>query len=171
MTLYDFTVPQLERMLKNLDRWLRAGIAHAEQKKFDPSVLLGARLAPDQFSLLRQVQNACDHAKFVVARLTAKDPPKHPDTEQTFDELFARIQTVLAYLNSFERADFQGAEERKIVIGALPPGKAMLGAEYLSEFALPNFYFHVTTAYAILRHNGVQLGKRDYLGNITLREA
>jgi hypothetical protein len=170
MSLYDLSVPQLKRMLTNLDRWLRAGIALAEAKRFDPAVLLGARLAPDQFPLLKQVQSACDHAKFAAARLTAKDPPKHPDTEQTVDEILARIQTVVAYLNSFEAADFHGAEDRMVVIGALPPGKGMRGTEYLSEFALPNFYFHVTTAYAILRHNGVQLGKLDYMGNITLRD-
>lgn len=170
MSLYDLTVPQLRRMLVNLDRWLSAGAAFAEKKKIEPSVLLASRLAPDQFPLLRQVQNACDHAKFAVARLTGKDPPKHPDTEQSLDEVRARIQTVLAYLDSFGRGDFQGAEERVVAIGAFPKGKAMVGPQYLSEFALPNFYFHVTIAYAILRHNGVDLGKRDYLGDITLKD-
>lgn len=170
MSLYDFTVPQLRRMLVNLDRWLTAGVAFAEKKKFDPAVLLASRLAPDQFPLLRQVQSACDHAKFAASRLAGKDPPRHPDTEQTLDEVRARIQTVLAYLDSFERGDFQGADERVITIGALPKGKVMIGAEYLSEFALPNFYFHITTAYSILRHNGVDLGKLDYIGQITLRD-
>jgi hypothetical protein len=170
MSLYEFTVPQLKRMLTNLDRWLRVGVAHAEKKRFDPAVLLGARLAPDQFPLLKQIQSACDHAKFVVARLTAKEPPRHPDTEQSLEEILARIQTVLAYLDSFDRADFQGAEDRTVIIGGFPRGKGMKGVEYLSEFALPNFYFHVTTAYAILRNNGVERGKLDYLGNITLRD-
>jgi hypothetical protein len=170
MSLYELSVPQLKKMLTNLERWLDAGIAYAEKKKFEPAVLLASRLAPDQFSLLKQVQGACDQAKFCAARLAGKDPPKHADTEQTFDELRARIQNVRAYLDTFQPADFQGVEDELLVLPMLGQGKGIRGKNYLAEFLLPNFYFHITTAYSILRHNGVELGKRDFLGAVTLED-
>lgn len=162
-------VRQMAKMLSNLDRWLDAGVAHAEKKSFDPSVLLAARLAPDQYPLLRQIQAACDAAKFAAARTTGREPPKHPDTEQTLDEIRARIRTVLAYLETFGPADFDGMEARIVPLG-FAKGKGMLATDYLSEMAIPNFYFHVTTAYAILRHNGVDVGKSLFMGSMTLRD-
>jgi hypothetical protein len=167
-SLYDASVPQFKKMLRNLDKWIETAVAYAQTKSFDPNVFVTARLAPDQFPFVRQVQSACDAAKFASARLTDKEAPKHPDTEQTIDELRARIQTCLAYLDAFSPPDFKGAEDRAI---ALPffEGKTILGGDYLNELVLPNFYFHLTTAYSILRHNGVDVGKQAYLGSLNLR--
>ncbi len=169
MSLYEASVPQMKKMLGNLDRWLEAAVTYAKGKPFDANVLCTARLAPDQYALARQIQAACDAAKFAAARLTGKEAPKHPDTEQTIDELRGRIGAVVAYLDTFSAADFAGAEERRVELSFLE-GKVFLGRDYLVEMALPNFYFHVTHAYAILRHNGVPLGKRDYLGALTLHD-
>lgn len=165
--LYDLTVVQFDKMLGNLSIILDKGAAFAEVKKFDVAVLLNSRLAPDQFNLIRQVQIACDTAKLGVARLTGKveSAPVHPDTETTLAELQVRIKAVRQYLAGFSAADFAGAEERKI---SQPrwEGKYLTGLEFAIQHAIPNIYFHVTTAYAILRHNGVDLGKKDYLGNM-----
>jgi hypothetical protein len=169
MSLYEASVPQLKKMLNNADKWLEAAVAHAKTKSFDPAVLLTARLAPDQYPLTRQIPAFCDAAKFAAARLTGKDPPKHPDTETTLDELRARIRAVVEYLDTFTAEDFAGAKDRMIELSFMP-GKVMTAGDYLNEMALPNFYFHVTTAYAILRHNGVELGKMIYLGSINLRD-
>lgn len=169
MSLYEASVPQLKKMLNNLDKWLEAAVAFAQKKSFDPNTLLAARLAPDQYPLTRQVQSACDSAKFAAARLTGKEPPKHPDTEQTMDELRARVRTVVTYLEGFKPADFEGAEKRHVDLPFME-GKMMLGSDYLCEMALPNFYFHVTTAYSILRHNGVDLGKRDFMGSLNVKD-
>lgn len=161
------TVHQARKMLQNLDRWLTAGEESAKKRSFDPAVLLAARLAPDQYPLTRQVQAACDAAKFLAARLGGKTPPSHPDTEQTIEELHARIRTVVEYLDTFTPADFEGADSRTVPL-PFAKGKAMKGADYAVEMALPNFYFHITTAYAILRHNGVPLGKIDYIGSLNM---
>jgi uncharacterized protein len=158
-------VRQLSKMLANLARWLDAGREHAKLKGFSPDVLAHARLAPDQYPLARQVQSACDSAKLAAARLAGKTPPKHADTEQTLDELQARIETCRDYLATFGPGDFEGSADRVIELPFLE-GKRMRGADYWNEFALPNFYFHVCTAYAILRHNGVDLGKRDFIGGV-----
>jgi hypothetical protein len=150
-------------MLKNLDSWLQAGVAYAQQKGFESDVLAQARLAPDQYELVRQVQSACDSAKFAAAYLSNQKAPAHPDVEKTMAELSARIRTCVAYLDKFKASDFTGAEERRVG----PPwmqGKTVRGDHYLMRLSTPNFYFHVTTAYAILRHNGVQLGKADFIG-------
>jgi hypothetical protein len=150
-------------MLKNLDSWLQAGVAHAQKKSFEPDVLAQARLAPDQFELVRQVQSACDAAKYAAAYLSGQKAPSHPDVEKTMAELSARTRTCVAYLDKFKAADFTGAEERRVA----PPwmqGKTVRGDHYLSRLATPNFYFHVATVYAILRHNGVELGKADFIG-------
>jgi hypothetical protein len=168
MLLFDLTVPQLAKMLRNVDGWLAATIAFADRRKFDVNNLIKARLAPDQFPFDKQVQTACDNAKLIAARLTAKEWPNHPDTETTFDQLRARIAAVLAYLDTFKPEDFAGAEERKISLPWME-SKWMRGDEYVSQFALPNFYFHVTTTYELLRHNGVELGKRDFLGQLSFR--
>jgi hypothetical protein len=157
------TIAQYTRMLKNLDQWLSAAAAHAQQKGFDPEVLVLARLAPDQFALAQQVQSACDAAKYAAAYLSGQKPPSHPDTEKTLAELHARITTCVSYLEKFKEQDFAGADERRVS----PPwmeGKSVSGDSYLTRISVPNFFFHVTTAYAILRHNGVPLGKRDFIG-------
>lgn len=163
--LYDLTVVQFSKMLNNLSAILDKGAAHADAKKFDVGVLLNARLAPDQFNLIRQVQIACDTAKLGVARLTGKTEtvPVHPDTETTLPELKARIQSVLEYLVQFSPSDFADAAERNITQPRWE-GKYLTGYEFAIQHAIPNLYFHVTTAYSILRHNGVDIGKKDYLG-------
>ena len=170
MNLYAATLPQFTRVLQNLERWLDKAVAFAETKKFDPNTLLTARLAPDQFSLVRQIQSVADQAKLTVARLTAKDPPKHPDTEQTFDELRKRLHSVIAYLDTFTPADFEGAAERLISLPFFPEGKGMTGHDYLVERQLPNLYFHASMVYAILRHNGVDVGKQDFIGQVTYKD-
>ena len=169
MSLYESSIPQLTKMLENLDKWLDAAAAFAQKKSFEPNTLLGARLAPDQYPLVRQVQSACDTAKFTAARLTGKEAPKHPDTEATLDELHARVKAVVDYLRTFKESDFAGAESRKVELSFLP-GKVMSTSDYLNEMALPNFYFHAAHAYAILRHNGVPLGKMDYIGGMRLTD-
>lgn len=164
---YDLTVVQFTKMLNNLNSFLDKGAAFAETKKIDVNVLLNSRLAPDQFNLIRQVQIACDTAKLGVARLTGKvdSAPVHADTETSLPELKARIQSVLDYLAGFSADDFAGAAERQV---SQPrwEGKYLTGYEFAIQHAVPNIYFHVTTAYAILRHNGVDLGKKDFLGSL-----
>ena len=169
MSLYEASVPQLKKMLDNLGKWLETAASHAQKKSFDPNSLLTARLAPDQYPLVRQIQSACDGAKLAAARLTGKEAPKHADTEQTMDEIRARIHACTAYLDTFKAADFAGAETRTIELPFLE-GKVLSGNEYLFAMVLPNFYFHVTTAYAILRHNGVDIGKRDFIGSLDVRD-
>ncbi|HEX9298001.1 MAG TPA: DUF1993 domain-containing protein [Vicinamibacterales bacterium] len=169
MSLYEVSVPQFKKMLKNVDKWLEAATDYAQKRSFDPNVLLSMRLAPDQYPLVRQVQAASDAAKFAAARLTGKDAPRHPDTEQTMDALRNRLRSSAAYLETFTPVDFAGAESRLVDL-PLMEGKVLMGTDYLTEFALPNFYFHVTTAYAILRHNGVELGKRMFLGPLNIRD-
>jgi hypothetical protein len=163
-------VQQNKKLLGQLDQWIEKTHAFAQSKKFDPNNLLTARLAPDQYPLVQQIRSACDAAKFCAARVTGKDAPKHPDDEKTFEELRARIKSVIAYLDTFTAKDFEGAAERNVVLPFLG-GKAMKGADYFCELGLPNFYFHVNHTYAILRHNGVDLGKMDYTGSLTLRDA
>jgi hypothetical protein len=157
------TLGQMKQTLGQLAKWLEAAEAHATAKSFDPGVFMGLRLAPDQFAFARQVQVACDTARQAAARLAGKEAPKEPDTEQTLAELRARVQSALAYLAGFSAADFEGAATRRV---SQPrwEGQYMLGADYFLQHALPNFFFHTTHCYAILRHNGVPLGKRDFLG-------
>ncbi len=161
------SIAQFTKQLENLDRWLTKAEAYAQQKSFDTSVLVSARLAPDQYPFARQVQAACDAAKFAAARLSGREPPRHEDNEKTFEELHARIASTVAFLKTFSPADFEGAATRVV---ALPwmPGKGVRGTNYLAELAGPNFAFHVTTAYSILRHNGVDLGKADFIGSLPL---
>jgi uncharacterized protein len=168
--MYFEFVQQMKKMLGQLDTWLAAGATFARERGQSPDDLLALRLAPDQFALVRQVQSACDSAKFVVARLTGKPAPSHPDSEQTLDELRARVRTVLAWLDTAGEADFAEAATR-VVTHPRWEGKWMTGADYFREHGQPNFYFHVTHTYALLRHHGVGLGKRDYLGSISLRDA
>jgi uncharacterized protein len=164
--MYYETFSQMKKMLGQLDKWLDATAAYAKTKAFDPSVVLGLRLAPDQFAFARQVQAACDTAKLAASRLTGKEAPSHPDTEQTIEELQARVRAVVAYLDGFSAKDFEGAAKR-VITQPRWEGKTMTGANYFLEHAVPNFFFHTTHAYAILRHNGVSIGKRDYLGALT----
>jgi uncharacterized protein len=170
MNLYSATVPQFKRILQNVERWLDKAAAFAEGKKFDPNTLLTARLAPDQFALVRQIQSVCDQCKLTPARLAGKEAPKHPDTEQSFDELRKRLHSVIAYLDTFQPSDLEGAAERLISLPFFPEGKAMLGADYLTQRQLPNVYFHASMVYAILRHNGVDLGKGDFIGQVTYKD-
>jgi hypothetical protein len=163
------SITQFKKMLSNLDGWLRKAEAHAKAKSFDPNTLVVARLAPDQYPLVRQVQSACDTAKFAAARLSGKEAPKHPDTEQTLDELHARIAAVTSWLAGFGAGDLEGADGRTVKLSFME-GKGLAGKDYLVEMATPNFYFHLTHAYAILRHNGVDLGKMDYIGSLPLRD-
>jgi uncharacterized protein len=169
MSLFHATVPPLKKMLQNLDAWLDKAVAHGKARSFDPETLLTARLAPDQYNLTRQIQNACDSAKFAVARLTGKDAPKHPDTETTIEQLRARIKSVVEYLGTYKEADFAGTEDKLLELQFLQ-GKLIRGEEYLYGMQLPNFYFHLIHAYGILRHNGVDLGKRDFIGGLELRD-
>lgn len=166
--LYDITITQYRKMLDNLSHFLDKAQAFAETKKIDVEVLLNSRLAPDQFNLIRQIQISCDTAKFGAARVCGKEAPSHPDTEKTLPELKARIASVQAYLDSFTAADFAGAEARQVTTPRWD-GKYLTGLEFAIQHSIPNLYFHVTTAYSILRHNGVDLGKKDFLGPMPLK--
>jgi uncharacterized protein len=161
-------VLEMKKLLGGCSGWLDKAVAHATAKKFDANTLLHARIAPDMFPLARQIQSACDQAKFTAARLAGRDAPSHPDTEQTIDELKKRIATVQAYLDTFKAEDFAGAETRTFGHPRWE-GKSMAVLDYLVEHSQPNFYFHLTMTYAILRHNGVEIGKRDFLGAMTYR--
>jgi hypothetical protein len=169
--IYDTVVPQFIKMLENLLAILDEAEKYAADKKFDVGVLLHSRQAPDQFNFIRQVQVACDTAKFGAARLTdtEKDAPTHADIEQTLSEIKARIESVIAYLNGFSSDDFSASAELRIS-QARWEGKTLSGYEYLIQHVIPNFYFHVTSAYSILRHNGVGIGKKIYLGALPYRE-
>jgi|HubBroStandDraft_1064217.scaffolds.fasta_scaffold43503_3 hypothetical protein len=166
--MYYEILGQMKKMLGQLDKWLESAAAFAKEKSFDPDLFLGFRLSPDQFAFARQVQAACDVTKLSMARLTGKEAPTHPDTEKTLDELRARVRSVITYLDGFSAKDFEGAATR-VVTQPRWEGKVMAGADYFLEHAVPNFFFHLTHAYAILRHNGVNVGKRDYLGPLSLR--
>lgn len=167
---HPIVVTQFSKMLGNLQAILEKAAAHAQHKKFDMDVLLHARLSPDQFNLIRQVQVACDTAKLAAARLAGKeqDVPAHADNETTLAELAARLRSVVAYLEGFTAQDFADAAQRRITQPRWE-GKSLSGEEFLIQHAIPNLYFHVTTAYAILRHNGVEIGKRDFLGALPYR--
>jgi len=164
ISMYDASVPVFLTMLKSLSHFLTKGETNAAQRKIEPAVFLNDRLAPDMFPLTRQVQIATDHAKGAVARLSGKPPLSIEDNETSFTELHARIERVCGYLKEFERSDIDGSEAREIVLKLGGKDLAMPGMQYLLHFAVPNFYFHVTTAYDILRHNGVPLGKADFFG-------
>ncbi len=163
------TISEMKKLLGQLSKWLDAAASYAQSKSFDPNVFVGLRLAPDQFQFSRQVQTACDTLKLSVSRLSGKDAPSHPDTEQTLDELRERVKSTLAYVEGFTAKDFEGADKR-VISQPRWEGKVLSGSDYFVEHALPNFFFHVTHVYAILRHNGVPLGKRDFLGKLSLRD-
>jgi hypothetical protein len=166
--IYDVTVLHFTKMLKNLNAILDKGAQFAEAKKFDVDVLLNSRLAPDQFNLIRQIQIACDTAKLGASRLSGKEAPSHEDKEKTLPELKARIEDVIKYLGTFKPEDFNGAMERKVTQPRWE-GKYLTGHDYTIHHMIPNLYFHVSTAYSILRNNGVDVGKKDYLGELPFK--
>jgi hypothetical protein len=166
--MYHEIYRQMDKQLAQIDAWLDAATAFAQAKKVEPSTILNYRLSVDQFPLARQVQIACDTAKLSASRLTGKDAPSHADTEQTIEELQARVRSTRGYLEGLSAGDFAGAATR-VITQPRWEGKVMSGADYFLEHALPNFYFHVSHTYAILRHIGVSLGKRDFLGPLTQR--
>ncbi len=166
ISMYQASAPRFVNGLKNLSAILDKAQAHAEAKNIDAAALTTARLYPDMFALVRQVQTACDTAKGAVARLAGAEVPKHEDTEKTFDELRSRIAKTIAFVETFRPEQIDGSEERTIELKLGHRELRWKGMQYLLGFALPNFYFHVATAYDILRHNGVELGKRDYLGSV-----
>ena len=163
------TFAQFSKMLANLDKILDKAQKFSELKKFDAANLLNSRLAPDQFNFIRQVQIACDTAKFAVAKLTGIEAPKFEDNEATLAELHQRISKTLEFLSTIKPEAWKGWETRK-TLNPRKEGKYLPGDEFLTQHALPNFYFHMNAAYGILRHNGVDLGKMDYLGVITYRD-
>ena len=167
---HDDAIRLFAKTLQNLERWMEKATAYATARSFEVDVLVEARLAPDQYPFCRQVQSACDQAKYAAAYLGGKEAPSHPDTEKTFAELHQRIRKCLGFLESVTAKDLAGAEDRKVA----PPwlgGRWLRGDDYLVHIAIPNFFFHATMAYAILRHNGVELGKMDFIGSIPAKEA
>jgi hypothetical protein len=164
ISMYQASAPRFANLLRNLSSILDKAQAHAEAKKIDPLALTQFRLYPDMFPLTRQVQIACDTAKGAVARLAGAEIPKHEDTEQTFPELKARIAKTVAFIESVGAAKLDGTEDKEIVLKMRGQDVKFNGLQYLLGVAYPNFYFHVTTAYNILRHNGVEIGKTDFVG-------
>jgi hypothetical protein len=160
---------QMKRQLAQLRTWLEIATKHAEAKKFDPNLYLQFRLAPDQFPFVRQIQIACDTAKNGVAKLTGKEAPAHEDNEKTIADAKARIGKVLAYLETFSAKDFEGAEAR-LVTQPRWAGKTLTGHEFALQHMVPNLFFHVTTAYSIMRSDGIEVGKKDFLGPMPFKD-
>jgi hypothetical protein len=164
ISMYQASVPVFIRMLNNLAAILEKAAVHCEEKKIDPAVLISYRLYPDMFAFAKQVQVASDAAKNGAAYLAGAEPPRFENTEQTFPELIDRVRQTIDFVNSFAPEQIDGSEEKEVTIQRGETKVTYRGQEYLLNRVLPNFYFHITTAYDILRHNGVELGKRDYLG-------
>mgnify|MGYP003487575497 CR=1 FL=1 len=163
--MYKTSVPVFKQLLNSLSAILTKAEAYATEKKFEPRVLLEARLFPDMFPLIRQVQVAADFAKSVSARLADVEVPTYDDNEQTFADLQARISKTLSFIENLTPAQFEGSETREIVLRpGTPKEKKLIGQTYLINYGLPQFFFHVTTAYTILRHNGLEIGKGDFMG-------
>ncbi|MEP7162772.1 MAG: DUF1993 domain-containing protein [Candidatus Moraniibacteriota bacterium] len=169
MNLYDVSVPVFVKALENLKNVLKKGAAYAGEKGVDPNQFLEAKLAPDMYNLVKQVQIASDSAKGISARLAGMEPPKMEDIEKTFAELFSRIDKTVDFLKTLKPEQFEGADERKIPFPYVE-GKYLVGSDSLFESSLPNFFFHVVTAYGILRAQGVPLGKNDYIGPLPLKD-
>jgi hypothetical protein len=163
ISMYAVSVPVFRKMLDNLDHLIDKAVADAAERKIDPQVFLTARLAPDMFAFTRQVQIAADHAKGAPARLAGVEPPKFEDNEASFADLKARIRKTQDFIAGLTAAQIDGSEQRTITIKAGPREFSFQGLDYLVGYALPNFYFHLTTAYDILRHNGVKVGKMDFI--------
>jgi uncharacterized protein len=167
--MHDGSVGMFAQLLRGLDANLDKAAAHCAANKIDPAALTGARLFPDMLPFTRQVQLACDFAVRAAFRLAGQEPPRMPDEETTFDELKARIAKALGAIESLDKGAFQGSESRTVTFPMGPAGmQSYAGSAYLFNFAVPNFAFHVTTAYAILRENGVALGKRDFMGPLSV---
>lgn len=166
--IYELSVLQFTKMLQNLDGILVKIPAYADHKKIQPEVLLQSRLAPDQFNFIRQVQIACDAAKICVSKLTGKDAPVHDDKETSLPQLRQRISETIQFLSGFNEVDFAQAKEKSVTTPRWE-GKTLKGHEYLVQHSIPNVYFHITTAYQILRHNGMDVGKKDYLGALPFK--
>ena len=165
ISMYDASVPVIKQMLAGLSGVLAKAEAHAAARKIEPAALLQARLFPDMFPLVRQVQIACDFGKSIPSRLAGVDVPAYDDTEQSFDELRARIARTLAVIDGIAPASFEGSEAIEIVLRpGTPKERTLDGKTYLLSYGLPQFFFHVTTAYALLRHNGIEIGKKDFMG-------
>jgi hypothetical protein len=165
MSFYDATVPAFLQILGSLSGLLTKAEAHCEAKKIQPEVLLNARLYPDMLPLTKQIQIASDFAAKSCARLTGSEVPTTPDTEKTFGELRQRLANTIAYVKTFKPAQFEGADAKDVTFPIGPTNTLTLkGQEFVNRFAFPNFYFHAATAHGILRHNGVEIGKRDFLG-------
>jgi uncharacterized protein len=163
LSMYQIAVPSFQKHLNALDAILDRAAAYAAAKKIDPAVLLGARLYPDMFNFTRQVQATCDFAKSAAARLAGIPVPSHPDTETTIAELKARIAATLVFLDTIKPGQMDGSADRSLTIKVGPNEMTFTGRDFLLHFALPNFYFHCTTAYGILRHNGLDIGKREFM--------
>lgn len=163
VSMHAFSAPTFVRMLKNLSTMLSKAEAHAKAKNYDPTILLNARLAPDMFPLTRQVQIAADAAKGAMARLAGHAPEAIEDNETTFAQLQARIAKTVSIVEGYSEAQLEGSDKREVTIKIPTDELKFNGLDFLNSWALPNFYFHIATAYAILRHNGVELGKRDFL--------
>ena len=166
ISMYEASIPVFIRALANLSEILKKAEAHATAKKIEPEVFINARLAPDMYPLSRQVQIATDGVKGCAARLAGLEVPSFPDTEKTFPELQERIAKTVKFLQTIKAAQLDGSEERKVTLKMHKEEKVFLGQPYLLTFVIPNLFFHVTTAYAILRHNGVEIGKKDFLGKL-----
>lgn len=166
ISMYQVSVPVFVKTLANLGAILDKGATFAAARKVDPTVLLAYRLAPDMLNLTRQVQIAADHAKRACARLAGIEAPVYEDNEASFVELKARIERTIAFINTLKPGEIDGAEARKITLNVGGNSQTLSGQIYLLHNALPNFFFHVTTAYAILRHCGVEIGKKDFIGQI-----
>jgi len=164
--MYQASVPAMIKTLSNLRNFLEKALTHAEAKKIDPSVLVNARLYPDMFPLSRQVQIATDMAKGAASRLAGQEVPSYEDNEATFPELIARLDKTIALLATFKPGDIDGSEDRTITLPMRDRTLTFKGLPYLIDYVLPNVYFHTTTAFAILRHNGVEIGKKDFLGKV-----
>lgn len=165
ISMHAASAPVFTQLLGSLSDILGKAVAYAESRKIDPAVLLQSRLYPDMLPLLRQVQIACDFAKGVCSRLAGAEVPAHDDTEQTFADLQQRIAKTLAVIESLTPAQFEGSEQREIVLRpGTPKERKMDGQSYLLAYGLPQFFFHVNMAYALLRHNGLEIGKKDYMG-------
>ncbi|HEV3042809.1 MAG TPA: DUF1993 domain-containing protein [Roseiarcus sp.] len=164
MTIYDATIPVFEQLLGALSAIIDKAKTQAEARKIDPAVLIGARLRPDMLPFAKQVQIACDWAKNVGGRVSGAEPPKFEDNETSLDDLKARIAKTLEYLRALKRSDIDAGADRTVVFPLGQNNMKMKGSDYAFHLAMPNFFFHVTTAYGILRHNGIELGKRDFMG-------
>jgi uncharacterized protein len=166
LSMHQAAAPVFVQVLGALSKVLDKAEAHAAGRKIDPAVLIAARLAPDMFPLSKQVQLTCDFAKGAMARLAGSEVPSWPDTEKTFEDLRGRIRRAIEYVESFKPAQLDGSDEREVKLTMAGTPVTLKGQPYLLRFVLPNFLFHATAAYAILRHNGVELGKRDFIGQV-----